>query len=66
MLLPNDWNTRLMFAFCRAKPIWMPKKPMLMRHRPRNDRRGFSMVMLSPLPEGKARHALRGNGAAYE
>src|SRR5688572_24447985 len=44
-----------MFAFCSAKPIWIPKKPNEMFHRPANDCRGLSLVAvvatgLSPNP----------------
>ena len=41
-LEPSDWKMRDMFAFCSAKPIWMPKKPNEMFHRPASDWRGFS------------------------
>ena len=31
---PTVWKMRLMFEFCRTKPIWMPKKPKLILARP--------------------------------
>src|SRR3546814_3959267 len=37
---------RLILAFCSAKPIWMPKKPKLMFHRPARPCRGFSIASL--------------------
>jgi len=43
---PNDWKMRLMFAFCSAKPIWMPKKPKLTFHMPAKPCRGFSIISL--------------------
>ncbi|MFC3214727.1 hypothetical protein [Novosphingobium panipatense] len=44
MLEPSDWKTRLMLAFCNAKPIWMPKKPKLMFHSPAQPCRGLSIM----------------------
>ena len=38
---PSDWKIRLMFAFCKAKPIWIPKKPKLRFHSPAKDLCGF-------------------------
>ena len=51
MLDPSVWKTRLMFEFCSAKPIWMPKNPKLIFHSPAKFWRGFSRnacVMRSP------------------
>src|SRR3954451_19176594 len=51
---PSVWKIRLMFEFCSAKPIWMPKNPNEMFHNPASDCRGFSTVvalsMTKPLP----------------
>ncbi len=27
---PSDWKIRLTFAFCSAKPTWIPRNPKLM------------------------------------
>src|SRR3954469_1873785 len=48
---PKVWKIRLMFAFCSAKPIWMPKKPKEMFHNPQKFWRGFS-VMDAPMVRG--------------
>src|SRR6476661_928750 len=42
---PSVWKIRLMFEFCSAKPIWIPKKPNEMFHKPAQDCRGFSVVV---------------------
>ena len=54
-LEPSDWKIRLMFAFCSAKPIWIPKNPNEMFHNPASDCLGFSANLrrsstASPLP----------------
>ena len=47
---------RLMFEFWSANPIWMPKKPNEMFHKPAKDCRGFSMTgMISPPGSDDAR-----------
>src|SRR5438270_4087071 len=44
-LEPTDWKLRLMFAFCNANPIWIPKKPNEMFHSPARLCRGFSRLV---------------------
>ncbi len=40
-LAPRVSKIRLTFAFCSAKPIWMPRKPKLMFQISQNVRRGL-------------------------
>src|SRR3546814_12204455 len=46
---------RLILAFWSAKPIWRPKKPKLMFHRPAKPCRGFSIAALPLVAAGAAR-----------
>ena len=46
ILAPSDWKIRLMFAFCSANPIWIPKKPKLMFHSPAQFWRGFEVMLV--------------------
>jgi hypothetical protein len=39
-----------MFAFCSAKPIWIPKKPKEIFHNPASDCRGFSDIRFMSTP----------------
>ncbi len=40
-LAPSVSKIRLTFAFCSAKPNWMPRKPKLMFQMLQNDSRGL-------------------------
>ena len=40
-LAPSVSKIRLTFAFCSAKPNWMPRKPKLMFQISQNESRGF-------------------------
>ena len=65
-LEPSDWNTRLMFAFCSAKPIWMPKNPKLILASPAQLWRGFSMFLSLPVPAVRGCTRSGGRQQAYE
>src|SRR5206468_2969694 len=55
---PRVWKIRLMFEFCSANPIWIPKKPNEMFHSPARLCRGFSaaaIVISLPIRAGGAR-----------
>ena len=41
MLAPSVWKMRLTFAFCSAKPNWMPRKPKHMFQICQNDSVGL-------------------------
>ena len=45
--MPSDWKMRLMFAFCSAKPIWIPKKPNEMFQSPRHPCLGLTLMAVS-------------------
>ena len=60
---PSVWKMRLVLAFCRPKPIWMPKKPTHMFQIASRVRRGRMMgncmdvIVLLPLREKVAGEA---------
>ena len=47
---PSVWKIRLTFAFCRAKAIWMPKKPNEMLKICQNESRGLSIWAMASSP----------------
>ncbi len=42
---PSVWKMRLTFAFCSAKPNWMPRKPKHMFQICQNDNSGLRFMV---------------------
>ncbi len=47
---PSDWKIRLTFAFCNAKPNWMPRNPKHMFQICQKLSSGCDLRMLSFIP----------------
>src|SRR4249919_2358232 len=58
---PSVWKMRLTFAFCSAKPNWMPRKPKHMFQICQNVSVGFAVAGVSVIEWDPVRGSVRGN-----